>query len=183
MNTLGSNNFETPVEPHRIYYRTSGIDDNSGSWTLIDDTGDISGASASSYIQFMLEFKTISLTCLPSRIYSICVSYNDLATDSHYQLSAGLSSLTNKQFAWRFSTSFGSTVPDLRVRLYDAVTGGSLVDDDTSTPTGTFEKSTNGGGAWSAYDSLDKTNETTYIRYTPASLGDNIKVRALLTQL
>lgn len=131
----------------------------------------------------MFEFKTISATCLPSRIYSICVTYNDLTTDSHYQLSAGLSDLVNKRFAWRFSTSFGSTVPAMRVRLYDAVSGGSLIDDNTSTPTGTFEKSTNGGSSWSTYDSNDKTNETTYIRYTPLSLGDNIKVRALLTQL
>ena len=31
-------------------------------------------------------------------------------------------------------------------------------------------------------DNDDKANETTYIRYTPASLTDGIMVRALLTQ-
>ena len=30
-------------------------------------------------------------------------------------------------------------------------------------------------------DNLDKTNEGTYIRYTPNSLADNTKVRSLLT--
>jgi hypothetical protein len=66
--------------------------------------------------------------------------------------------------------------------LYNAVTGDLLIDDSTVSPDGTWEKTTD-GTTWSAYGTLsDKSNETTYIRYTPASLGDNIKVRAVLTQ-
>jgi hypothetical protein len=67
------------------------------------------------------------------------------------------------------------------VRLYDAVSNSLLVDDETATPTGTFEQSTDLGLNWTAWTNADKTNENTYIRYTPLSLGDNIKVRALLT--
>lgn len=169
-------------EPFRIYARTSGIDDNSGAWTLLDDHLDLTGFAGAEYIQLMAEFKTIGLTCIPNKIHSITVVYEDNSTDSHYQPSVANSDITNKRFAWRMSTAWGSTVPTLRVRLYDAVSGGLLVDDNTASPTGTFEKSTNGGSSWSAYDTSDKGNETTYIRYTPASLGDNIKVRALLTQ-
>lgn len=169
-------------EPIRYYARTSGIVDNSGLWTLLDDHLDLTGFAGADAIQFMAEFKTISLTCIPGRIHSICVVYEDDSTDSHYQPSVANSSITSKRFAWRFSTAFGSTVPTLRVRLYDAVSGGLLVDDDSAAPTGTWEKSTDGGSNWAAYNTTDKTNETTYIRYTPLSLGDNIKVRALLTQ-
>ena len=109
--------------------------------------------------------------------------YEDLTTDSHYQPSVAQSSTANKRFAWRFSTAFGSTVPTLRLRLYDAVSGGTLLDDTTvAAASGTWEKSTDGGSNWTAYNTTDKGNDTTYIRYTPTSLGDNIKVRALLTQ-
>jgi hypothetical protein len=179
---LGGGNLRLPTEGYRVYYRTSGITDDSGSWTLIDDTGDLSSATAGTAVQFMFEFRTIGTFCLPARIFSVSCVYEDDTTDSHYQPSVAFSSTTSKQFAWRFSTAFGGTVPTLRVRLYNAVTGGLLVDDTSASPTGTWEKSTNDGGAWGAYNTTDKANDTTYIRYTPLSLGDNIKVRALLTQ-
>ncbi len=179
---LGGGGLRLPTESYRLYYRTAGISDDSGSWTLLDRTGDMSAATAGSAVQFMFEFRTIGTFCLPARIFGVSCIYEDNTTDSHYQPSVAFSSTANKQFAWRFSTAFGGTVPTLRVQLFNAVTGGSLVDDTTASPTGTFEKSTNDGGSWSAYNTTDKTNDTTYIRYTPASLGDNIKVRALLTQ-
>ena len=169
-------------ESFRAFYRTTGISDNSGSWTAVNLVGDLSAVTAGSEIQFMFEFRIFGLTGIPSRIFGLAVVYEDFATDSHYQPSVGESDLTSSIFAWRFSTAFGGTVPTLRVRLYDAVAGNLLVDDETATPTGTFEKSTNDGASWAAYDTVDKTNETTYIRYTPSSLGSGIKVRALLTQ-
>ncbi len=187
---LGSGTMGLPPEPYRVYYRTEGIDDDSGDWTLISqhatagDTMDLSSVSATSQIQLMFEFKTIGGYCIPARIYSCGVIYEDNTTDSHYQPSVGQSSITNKYFAWRFSTAFGSTVPTLTIKLYDAVTAGLLLTDDTaSQANGTFEKSTDGGQSWGAYNTTDKANETTYIRYTPSSLADNIKVRALLTRV
>jgi hypothetical protein len=180
---LGANALALPTETYRMYYRTAGITDDSGSWTLVDTTGDISGATAGTEIQFMFEFKTIGTFCLPSRIYSVSCIYEDNTTDSHYQPSVAQSDRVNKRFAWRFSTAFGGTVPTLRIRLYNAVTGGLLLDDTTTTSaSGTWEKSTDDGSSWVAYNTTDKANETTYIRYTPTTLGDNIKVRALLTQ-
>ncbi len=168
-------------EPFRMYYRTSGITDDSGTWVALDDTRDLTGVTAANTIQFMFEFRTIGPFCLPARLYGMTVVYNDNTTDSHYQPSVIWSDATNNRFAWRFATAFGSTVPTLYVRLYDAVAGTLLVTDNTASPTGTFEKSTNDGGAWTAYNTTDQGNNTTYIRYTPASLGSNIKVRAVLT--
>jgi hypothetical protein len=172
-----------PTEPFRVYARTSGINDNSGAWTLLDTTGDLSALTPSASIQFMIEFRTIGMTCLTTRVHSVAVIYEDATSDSHYQVSLKFTSSVDKQFSWRLATAFGGVVPALRLRIYDAITGGGpLVDDNTLTPTGTWEKSTDDGLNWSPYDTADKTNETTYIRYTPASLPDNIKVRALLTQ-
>ncbi len=179
---LGGGGLRLPTEGYRVYYRTSGISDNSGSWTLIDSTGNLSSAVAGTEVQFMFEFRTIGTFCIPSRIYSLACLYEDNTTDSHYQPSVAFSSTSAKQFAWRFSTAFGGTVPRLKVSLYDAVAGTLLATDDSTTQGGTWEKSTNGGSSWGSYVTSDKVNDTTYIRFTPASLGDNIKVRALLTQ-
>lgn len=179
---LGSSMLQVPTEAHRVYYRTTGISDDSGSWTLINYLGDLNLTGTSS-IQFMIEFSTISIGYLiPARIFGLTVIYEDLSTDSHYLPSADLSNKTTKTFAWKFQTAFGSTVPTLRIRLYNAITNGILDDDDSVTQTGTWEKSTD-GVAWVTYNATDKTNETTFIRFTPASIPDNIQVRALLTQL
>lgn len=181
--TQGSGAFVTPLMSHRVSYRTSGISDDSGAWTLLSDTGDLSSVTGTSAIQYKIEFQTLgNVTGIPGRIIGITTTYEDISTDSHYQPSVAQSSISTKAFAWRFSTAFGSTVPTLRVRLYNAVTGTLLDDDDSVSQAGTWEKSTDGGSNWISYDATDKGNETTYIRYTPASLGDTIKVRALLTQ-
>jgi hypothetical protein len=178
---VGSVNLGKPVDPFRVYYRTAGISDNSGGWSLVTDTGDLSAVGGAAQIQFMIEFKTISEWCISGRIYNLSVVYDDMDTDYHYQPSIKWSDVTNKRFAWRMSQLWNGTVPTMRVRIYDAVTNGLLVDDATVAPTGTWEKSIDGGGSWIAYNTSDKANEITYIRYTPASLGDNIRVRALLT--
>jgi hypothetical protein len=179
---LGAGTLGIQTEPFRLYYRIDGIDDNSGGWTLLEDANDMSVVAPSPYIQFMFEFRILGTSCIPARIYSVAIVYEDNTTDSHYQPSVVQSSASNKQFAWRFSTAFNTTVPILQVRLYDAVSGNLLVDDNSDTPTGTWEKSTDDGASWGSYNTTDKGNDTTYIRYTPASLGDDIKVRALLTQ-
>ncbi len=180
---LGNGTLGMSLEPFRMYYRLNGIDDNTGSWVIIEDSGDLAYLVPSTEIQFMFEFRILGTTCIPARIYSLSLVYEDNTTDSHYQPSVAQSSTVGKTFAWRFSTAFGGTVPELRVRLYDAVTGsGPLVDDTTVSPAGVWEKSTDDGATWGAYNSNDKANDITYIRYTPLALADDIKVRALLTQ-
>ncbi len=174
-------NLGLSTEAWRVSYRTSGISDNSGSWTLLNATGDMAGAAGAAYVQFKLEFRTFGSTHIATRICNVGVAYDDTNTDSHYQFSATQSSAASKQFAWRFSTAFGGTVPTLRIRLYDAVTGSLLVDDNSASPTGTWEKSTNDGSTYGSYNTTDKANDTTYIRFTPLSLADSIKVSAVLT--
>lgn len=184
LDRLGSGETSISTEPYQIYFRTKGILTNTGEWALVPRDGDLSSLAGAPRIQFMFEFNTIGRTCVPARIMGLTVLYDDTATvtDSHYQPSAAKSNAVSKQFAWRFSVAFGGTVPTLRVRLYDALRGDLLIDDyTTSTNSGTWEKSTD-GTSWGAYNTTDKSNETTYIRYTPASLGDSIKVRAVLTQ-
>lgn len=173
-------NLGMSTEAFRVKYRSSGISDNSGGWSDVSELGDISGAATE--IQLRFEFRTIGITCLPARIKNVAIIYEDSSTDSRYQFSGTNSDAVNKRFAWRHSTAFGGAVPNLTVRLYDAVTGSLLLTDDSTTPTlGTFQRSTDGGAGWSAFATTDKGNETTYIRYTPTTLADNISVRPVLT--
>ena len=168
------------TEPYRIYARTTNIEtDMTSGWMLLDNLHNLSWFSGASAIQFAIEVRVIGETCLPPRVLGVNVSYNDNTTDSHYLPSADLSNKNSKIFAWKFATAFGTTVPTLRVRLYDAVSWWLIVD-DTTVWSGTWEKTTD-GTTWTAYNTTDKWNDTTYIRYTPVSLADNIQIRALLT--
>lgn len=180
---LGNYNLGFPGESYRIYWRTTGIDDNTGAWTEVNPDGDLSSVLANDYIQFMIELDVFGEVCVPQKIYSICCLYDNFTTDSHYQPSIKFSDYINKRFAWWFGTAWGTTVPNLRVRLYDADNNNLIVDDNTENPSGTFEKSTDGGVTWTAYNNSDRSNSNTYIRYTPASIADNIKVKFLLTEL
>jgi hypothetical protein len=167
-------NLGVETGPVRLYYRTSGISDNSGSWTLLDDSGDMSSVPAASSIQLMAEFKTLGITCVPGRISRVVVEGAGSAMDSHFQFSEKNTDRANKKFGFRISTAFGGTIPTLYLHITNAVTGDTLVSDDSVTQTGTWEKSTDGGSNWIAYNSTDRANETTYIRITPSSIADNV---------
>jgi len=180
---FGTSPYDMPADPFRVYYRTSGITDNTGTWTPVLETGDLTGVGSTDNIQFMFEFKTAGHTLIPAKIYSLTCTYEDDTTDSHYQPSANLSNVSTKAFAWRFADAFGTTVPTLTIKIYESVTGTLLIKDTTAAQTyGTFQKSTDGGASWSSYNTTDKANNVTYIRYTPSILGDNMKVRVVLQQ-
>lgn len=173
-----------PAEPFRVYARTANIQtDATTGWILLDESNSLQGLAGAESIQFAIEFRTIGESCLPARVLGVNFSYEDNTGDSHYLFSLDKSSLTEKTFAWLFNTAFGSDTPKLFVRLYDAETGSLLLEDDTENQTyGQFEKSVDAGASWSGYDTVDIFNNDTYIRYTPTSLADNIKVLAVISQ-
>lgn len=175
---------QIPTEPYRVYYRTTGITDNTGRWTPLRKNYDLTSALGTTTIQFMFEFKTVGNGFLiPEAISGFAVIYDDLSTDVHYQPSVINSSRATKAFAWRHSTAFGSTVPTLRVRLFDAVNANVLVDDTSLTSgSGVWAKSVDSGSTWQTFDNVDKANNATYIRYIPNTLADGLSVRGLLTQ-
>ena len=170
-----------PVETYRVWYRTSGIDDNSGAWTEVGVGSDLDAAAPSDYIQFKIAFDIMGEICVPTRIYSICCVYEDSSQDSHYQPSLTKSSASSRIFAWKQVTAWGTNIPNLQIRLYNADTGFLVLDDTvTLSASGTWQYSTDGStwNSWSA--SADTVGN--YIRYTATSLPNNITVKALLTQ-
>jgi len=179
---IGDDQYVVNPEPYKMYVRTSGISSNTGPWTLVTDDGDLSGMSPSSEIQFKFEFNTIGRTCIPARILGLSLTYEDDSTDSHYQPSVANSSITTNIFAYRQSIAWGSNIPNMRIRLYNAVTGVLILDDNiTSSAYGTWQYSSNNGTSWNTWlNTQDVVGN--YIRYTATSLPGSTRIKALLTQ-
>ena len=177
----GDFNLGYTPEPIRLYYRTSGIDDNSGAWTEVI-SGDLSGVTPGDYIQFMIYIDILGELCIPRKVFSICLIFEDSSQDSHYEPSLTLSSAQNRIFAWSQITSWGSNIPNLRLQLFNVANGYSVLDDNvTSSSDGVWQYSTDGTN-WLTWDATQDTIGN-YIKYTATTLPNNITVRALLTQL
>jgi hypothetical protein len=178
---LGSDSFAMTPEPFRVFYRTSGINDNTGAWTQIDDGYNLSGVIANE-IQFAFTFRILGVSCIPARLVSMSLIYEDTTTDSRYTPSVSFSSIVNRVFAYRQSGLFDGNIPLLRIRLYNAETGVLVIDDHTDVSSfGYFEYSENNGANWLPFDNT-KNATGNHIRYIAASLPAGIKIRALLTQ-
>ncbi len=169
-------------EPYNAYYRTSGIDDDSGSWTILPSNGDLSGIGTVTQIQLKIVFKILGMTCIPAHISNIIVAYEDnTSTDSHYQPSMAKSSIASRIFAYRQSSAWGSNIPTLNINLYNASTNALVLNDNTvSLSSGTWEYSTDGTN-WNSW-SVSADTVGNYIRYTANSLPAGIIVRAIVTQ-
>jgi len=181
--TYNNERFVYPSENVDIYTRTSGISDDSGTWTLVAQNGDISYLTSSS-IQFKIAFSTIGISCVPDKIYGIAISYfsNDIPKSlSFYEPSLTESSISSQIFAWRQISEFISNIPNLSVDIYNASTSALLLNDDTNTPiNGTWEYSSNNGISWNIFNPSANVIGN-YIRYTPSSsLGTGIKVKPIL---
>jgi hypothetical protein len=149
---------------------------------LLDDSGTLTSIAPSSEIQFKFEFRTIGESCIPARIMGLSLVYEDDTTDSHYQPSVANSSITANTFAYRQATLWSGTIPDLRIRLYNAVTNVPIIDDTvTASAFGTWQYSITNGASWIAWNSSADVVGN-YIRYVATSLPGSVRVRALLTQ-
>ena len=179
---FGSSPFTIPYEPTRLYYRTSGISDNTGAWTLLNDDYDLSSVSPSAQIQFKIAFKNLGVIISPPKVSRLVLTYEDNQTDSHYEPSIAQSNIASRIFAWRQGTTWGSSIPTMRIRIYNIATNTLILEDTTSTGTsGTFEYSTNNGSSWNAWSSSADAIGN-YIRYTATSLPSSTRTKVVLTQ-
>lgn len=182
MSVYGSNETGLLPETYNVYYRTTGIDDNTGSWTVLPMGGNISSVSAADYIQFKIEFEVLGEVCIPNRIYSIACVYEDSSQDSHYDPSVSKSNATTNTFAWRQVASWGSSIPDLEVVIKNASTNNvELTDTVLLSASGVWEYSTD-GNVWSSWNASADTVGN-YIRYVATSLPSNITARVILRQV
>jgi hypothetical protein len=128
------------AEPYKIWYRTSGISDNSGGWTIVPDGGVLTGVTAASTIQFRIKFKTAGTHCLPTKVYSVCVVYeNSVDIPSH--LKWNFSDTNNSSGTVGFlQTCYYGSVPNLQIDYYRADTDANVLSQaSTGSTNGVFE--------------------------------------------
>ena len=148
MQTLGDNQLGKSPEPYRVVYRTSGIDDNTGAWTVVPPSGDLSGVGVAAAIQFALEFKTIGDFCIPARVLNLELIYEDDAALPSQYMWSDADSEENGTFGF---TQF-SLLPSLgthTITIRNANTGATaLTQASTGTTNGSFQFWN--GSAWVA---------------------------------
>jgi hypothetical protein len=137
---LGDNTFGITPDMYRVQYRTSGIDDNTGTWTDIPQNGDMYGVSASSNIQFAFLFRTAGTIMLPARILSLALVYE--TTDSlptQYRWNFNDFNVSSGVFAWIQYSTF-VTLGTHTIEIYRADTNALILTQaSTSTTNGNFQ--------------------------------------------
>jgi len=162
---FNTNRFSLTRQPYYLYYRTSGITDNSGSWTYLPPSGSMPAATSS--IQFKLTFSTLGYYSMPTRVHGITLTYNSSQPQqsiSNYDPSVDQTDTASQIFAWRQSSLFNGSIPDLNINIYSGST--VILSDTVSTSvSGSWEYSTNNGGSWLTFNTAFNAVGN-YIRYT-----------------
>jgi hypothetical protein len=138
---IGDNTMGVSPDMYVLQYRTSGIDDNSGAWTNVPQTGDLSGVLPASNIQFAFLFRTAGVVMLPARILALALVYETSdSLPSQYRWNVSDFNLTTGIFAWIQSSLFAS-LPVHTIEIYRADTNSLLLTQSSSGPNtnGTFE--------------------------------------------
>jgi hypothetical protein len=148
MENLGDHTMGVAPDAYRIQVRTSGIDDNSGTWVDVPQSGDLSGVSTAAAIQFAFTFRTLGVIMLPARILSLAVLYEtDDALPSQYQWNVADWDQANGTYAWVQVALFGGTPGLHTIQIFRADTNALVLTQASSGNTnGNFEYWN--GSAW-----------------------------------
>jgi|LakMenEpi03Aug12_release.lakeMendotaPanAssembly.Ray.scaffolds.fasta_scaffold23047_10 hypothetical protein len=177
---LGDITMGVTPDMYQVQYRTAGIDDNSGAWTTVPQTGDMSGVSAAAEIQFAFRFRTAGVILLPARVLSLALIYETAdALPSQYRWNFGDFNTSNGTFAWVQSALFGGTPGTHTINIYRADTNALvLTQASTGTTNGTFEYWN--GSAWDSGIGSDTVGRRR--RFVPTgSLPGGVDLYATIT--
>ena len=161
---FNTNRFSLPRQPYYLYYRTSGITDNSGPWSYLPPSGSMPAATSS--IQFKLTFSTLGYYSMPARVHGITLTYSSSLPQqsvANYDMIPQETDLATQTVAWRQSAAFNPLPTNLNIDIYS----GSVViltDTITGSLSGSWEYSTNSGNTWSSL-TTPINSVGSYIRY------------------
>ena len=139
------------TEPFVVYYRTAGIDDDSGGWTLLNQAGSMVGVDAAPEIQFMFAFRVAGVSCIPARVHSFALLYEtDEALPSGFRWNLGDSNQSNGTLGM-VQTSLLPALGVLTITYYRADTDQAvLVQSSGNSEFGVWEFYNEGSGSWVA---------------------------------
>jgi hypothetical protein len=149
VSSVGDETMGAPTDAFRVRYRTSGIDDNSGTWLAVGSNGDLSGLSTPSEIQFAFEFRTLGTVLMPARILNLALLYETVDDlPSQYMWNFADFSTATATFAW-IQTDLFSSLTTHTIEIYRADTNALVLSQaSTSTTNGTFQF--HNGSTWVA---------------------------------
>lgn len=178
----GSDTLGGSADTCKIYIRTSGIMDNSGTWIEAPGNGNISTLiGAANQIQVAVTWDIMNASGITPWVYGVNVTYEDGSQDSHYLPSFANSSAAGRIFSFYQAQLWGGSIPNLRIRLYNVTTEFLIIDDDVNSSLyGAWQYSPDGGSTWLTWSS-SADSVGNYIRYIANSLPASTRIRALLT--
>jgi hypothetical protein len=177
---IGDNTMGVSPDMYLLEVRSSGIDDNTGSWTPVPQNGDLSGLGVPLNIQFAFRFRTAGVVMLPSRILSLALLYELAdALPFMYRWNYVDFNTTNGTFGWVQSQLYGGALPVHTITIYRADTNiGVLTQASSGSTNGTFENWN--GSAWVAGIGADTVGRRR--RFVPtASLPASVDLYAFIT--
>jgi hypothetical protein len=175
----GNENDKTP-EPYQVYYRTEGIDDNSGEWTLVPNGMNLRSVEPTNEIQFGIAFRTMGDICIPARITSLALIYEAAdALPDEYQWNLGDSNIIDGTFGFTQINVFTEWPLIHTMRIFRA-DNNTLALEQTSDSTTLGEFEYWNGSTWVA--GLGPNTAGTRRRFRPtSSLPGGVDLYAILT--
>jgi hypothetical protein len=179
---IGSAALGTLTDQMIIYYRTTGIDDDSGEWKLVPSSGDLSQVPIANRIQFSVAWDVFGSTGLYNRLQGICFTYIDNQQDDHYLASSTESNISANEIVWIQVKLWADNIPELKINIYNNLNNQLLLNDTTTTQVqGVFEYSDDAGNTWYPWDAT-KDSIGNRIKYTANSLPANTNVKIILNK-
>lgn len=174
-----NNENDKTLEPIELFYRTEGIDDNSGSWSPVSKTGSLRTIEPTTEIQFAIAFRTMGDICIPARVFSLSLVYEAAdALPDEYQWNLGDSNILDGTFGFTQVNLFTSWPLNHIIRIYRADNNTlALEQNSDNTTLGVFEYWN--GSNW--IQGLGENLVTTRRRFRPtSSLPGGIDLYAIL---
>jgi hypothetical protein len=166
-----------------VYYRTTGIANDTGEWKRVQNNSDMNSIPVADQIQFSVAFDVFGTTMgVYNRLQGICFTYNDNQQDDHYQASLEESNIANNQIVWIQSKLWNSIIPNLKISIFNNLNNSLVIDDTTAAQIhGIFEYSVNNGVTYLPWDSTQDAIGNR-IRYTATALPANTNVKIILNK-
>jgi hypothetical protein len=179
---VGSDTLGFPTEPYKVFVRTSGIDDNTGLWTEVDDVGNLGFLDGSSQIQFKFTFGLFKSTTVPARLHSLVVTYDtddNILPELEWNLND--SALNDGTIGFSQNALFSGSVPNFNIEYYRSDTNTLVLSQNSlGTTNGTFQWFS--GSVWTgslAPNDLGPNTVGTRRRFVPTvGLPANVNVYA-----
>jgi len=168
------------LEPVKIYYRSTGIEDNTGEWNLVPVSGNLKSIEPVNEIQFAIAFRTVGDICIPARILSLGMVYeSDDALPEQYQWNLGDSNTIDGTFGFIQINAFNEWPLVHTIKIYRSDNNTLALEQDSDSSTfGIFEYYN--GSTW--VSGIGSNTVGTRRRFRPtSSLPGGVNLYAILS--